>query len=221
MTLESPPRCPRCGAPQTTRGVSVDLCPACLLSAALSMNEEPCPYQIVAPMGEDSRGVTYLAEALAGGGGYMVLKVYGPRDDAEAVLSRYRQWKPAIDRIHHPNVSGLLDVGLTADGALYSVTGYAAGWPLSTWASKPPLGLDARREIVRQLAAGLDAAHRAGVAHLGIDSTKVRVTVSTGPRAMLLDLGSGLVFDGAACDFNIDRLGLTRLGLELGVEAWL
>ena len=90
MTLAEPSRCPRCGTVRAAHLASLDLCPACLLTAALSMEDEPCPYQVMAPMGEDSHGVTYLAQALTGARGYVALKVHGPRDDHEAVLSRYR-----------------------------------------------------------------------------------------------------------------------------------
>lgn len=181
------------------------------------MDDEPCPYQIVAPMAEDERGTTYLAEALAGSRGYVVLKVLGPRDDADAMLSRYRRWRPALERVHHPHVAPLLDVGLTAEGALYVATAYAPGWPLSALASRPPLGMDVRQEIARQLSAGLDAAHEAGVAHLALDSTKVKVSTSNGPHATILGIGSRLVLDGASGDPELDRLALARLRHDLGV----
>src|ERR1700730_1488667 len=116
MTVTDPSRCPRCATVRAAHTGSLDLCPVCLLTTALSMEDEPCPYQVIAPMGQDARGVTYLAQALTGARGYVALKVHGPRDDAEAVLSRYRRWKPAVERIQHPGIAKLLDIGLTPEG---------------------------------------------------------------------------------------------------------
>ena len=133
------------------------------------MDDEPCPYQVLAPIGEGSSGVTYLAQALTGVGGYVALKILRPRDDVDAVLSRYQHWKAALARIQHPGVGKLLDVGLTADGLLYVASEYVAGWPLTALGSHASMGTDERVEIARQLTAAIDAAHAAGVVHLKLD----------------------------------------------------
>ena len=127
MTVSEPLRCPRCGTLRAAQAAPFDLCPACLLATAMSMDDEPCPYQVMAPMGEDSRGVTHLAQALTGAHGYVALKIHGPRDDADTVLSRYRRFKPALARVQHPSVGKLLDVGLTTEGQLYVASEYVPG----------------------------------------------------------------------------------------------
>ena len=60
------------------------------------MDDEPCPYQVLAPIGEGSGGVTYLAQALSGPVGYVALKILNPREDVDAILSRYQHWKSAL-----------------------------------------------------------------------------------------------------------------------------
>src|SRR5262245_15515782 len=137
MTATDSIRCPRCGA---ARALVRDLCPACLIATAVAMDDEPCPYQVMAPISEDTRGVTYLAQGLTGTRGYVALKVYGHRDDVDVVLSRYRSWKPALTGIDHPGVSKLLDVGLTAEGLLYIASGYVDGWPLTALNAHPSVG---------------------------------------------------------------------------------
>ncbi len=176
MTVEDPSRCPRCGTLRTTRATSLDLCPACLLTTALSMDDEPCPYQVMAPMSEDSDGVTYLAQALTGWRGYVALKVYGLRDDTQAVLSRYRLWKPALARVLHPSAGKLLDVGLTAEGLLYVASEYVAGWPLTALGTRVSVGIGDRATMARQLIGAIAAAHAAGVVHMKLDTSKVSVS---------------------------------------------
>jgi hypothetical protein len=221
MTLSQTLRCPQCGTVRTAQAPPLDLCPACLLATALSLDDEPCPYQVVAPIGAGSSGVTYLAQALSGAGGYVALKFLKPRDDVEAVLSRYRHWKGIIAGIQHPSAGRLLDVGLTADGLLYVATEYVPGWPLSALGSHRSLGMDERVAIARQLAAAIGAAHAAGVVHLRLGSSKVKISTATGPRATILGLGLSIIVDGAGGKndrSDIDRLALSGIVRDLGVD---
>ena len=219
MPVTDATRCPRCGTLRATRAASLDLCPACLLTTALSMDDEPCPYQVMAPMGEDSRGVTYLAQGLTGVHGYVALKIHGPRDDADAILSRYQRWKPALARIQHPSVGKLLDVGLTAEGRLYVASEYVAGWPLTARSSHGSMGDDERAEIARQLTGAINAAHEAGLVHLSLAPSKVKISTANGPHATILGLGTILIVDGAEGEPAIDRLALARIIGEMGIES--
>ena len=218
MTVSEPLRCPRCGTVRAAQVVPLDLCPACLLATALSIDDEPCPYQVLAPIGEDSRGVTFLAQASTEARGYVALKVLSPRDDADAVLSRYRRWKPALTRVQHPSVGKLLDVGLTAEGRLYVASEYVAGWPLAALGSRASVGRPERVEIAKQLTDAIDAAHAAGVVHLKLDASKVKISMANGLQVTILGLGSSLVVDGADGPPDVDRRALSRIIHELGVE---
>jgi serine/threonine protein kinase len=217
-TVGDPSRCPRCGTLRATRATSLDLCPGCLLTTALSMDDEPCPFQVMVPMSEGARGVTYLAQALRGARGYVALKVHGPRDDTEAILSRYRIWKPALARVRHPSVGELLDVGLTAEGRLYVASEYVAGWPLTAFGSRPSAGIGERARMAHQLIGAMSAAHAAGVAHLKLDASRVKISTASGPHATILGLGSSLIVDGAESRPEPDLLALLRLVRDLGIE---
>ena len=218
MTATQSSRCPRCGTVRGAEAAPLDLCPVCLFATALSMGDEPCPYQVLAPIGEDSRGVTYLAQALRGAREHVALKVLGPREDAEAILSRYRRWKPALASVQHPSVARLVDIGLTAEGNLYVASEYVAGWPLTALGSRASIGKPERVEIARQLTGAMVAAHAAGVVHLKLDATKVKVSTANGPRATILGLGSSLILDGAEARPETDLLALVRLLRDLGIE---
>jgi serine/threonine protein kinase len=189
-----------------------------LLATALSTDEEPCPYEVLAPIGEGASGVTYLAQALTGLGGYVALKILGPRDDVDAVLSRYLQWKTRLTRTIHPSVGKLRDVGLTAEGLLYVASEYVAGWPLTALGSHASMGKDERSEIAGQLTAAVDAIHAAGAVHLKLDASRIKISTANGPRATILGLGSSLIIEGAAAHPEIDRLALAAIILQLRVE---
>jgi hypothetical protein len=201
-----------------TGATPLDLCPACLLTTALSMDDEPCPYQVMAPISEDAHGVTYLALALTGARGYVALKVHGLRDDTEVILSRYRHWKPALARVQHPSVGKLLDVGMTAEGLLYLASEFVVGWPLTGLASRASVGIGERAKMAHQLIGAIGAAHAAGVVHLKLDSSNVKISTANGPRATILGLGSSLIVDGAEARPEADLLALVRLVHDLGIE---
>ena len=217
MTATESSRCPGCGTVRQAYAHPLDLCPTCLFTTALSIDDEPCPYQVVAPIGEGPGSVTYLAQALAGARGYVALKVHGPRDDAEAVLARYQRWKPALDAVRHPSVAKLLGIGLTADGRLYAASEYVAGWPLTALGSRVSVGINERAEMARQLTGAIDTAHAAGVVHLTLDPSKVKISTANGPHATILGLGSSLIVDGADGPPDVDRIALARIIRELGI----
>jgi serine/threonine-protein kinase len=197
--------------------MGLDHCAACLFAAALSPGDDPCPYRVVAPMAEGVNRVTYLAQALTGSGGLVALELHGPRDDVADVRARYRQWQPILDGIRDAGLARLLDVGATADGRLYVASDYVAGWPLSALRDHG-IGLDDRRELARQVAAAIEAAHAAGVVHLRLIPAKIKISTAHGPRATVLGLGRSLIVDNAWGDPEVDRAALSNVLRLLDAE---
>ena len=214
-------QCPRCGrARPATGGLTAGdwgLCPACLFATALSIDDPTCPYDVIAPIDEDAQGITYLAQPIAGVPRFVALKVLGPRDDGDAILSRFEEWKPALARAQHPSVARVLDVGLTEDGSVFIASEYVTGSPVSVVLSGASIGTADRAEIARQLTEAMGAAHAAGVVHLGLGSSNVKISMAGGLRATMLGFGTRLIVDGATGSPDVDRLALARLIRELGL----
>jgi hypothetical protein len=214
--------CPQCGASlRTTESSALELCPACLLSAALATGAASCPYRIVAPMAESAGSATYLAQPLGRGRGLVALKVLAGRDDpewADEVLSRYERWKPALDRVRHTAVARVVDAGLTDEGLVYVASPFVAGWLLASIDDHPSIGSDSRREIARQLTAAVGAILEAGLAHMALDAASVRVSTAGGVHATLLGLGNRLIVDGDLPSPDADRAALAQLARRLGVD---
>lgn len=216
MTDRAMPRCPRCGATPAT-AFACDLCAACLLTQALSPTDEPCPYQVLAPIAEDARRTTYLAQSLTGSRGHVSLEIYRAGEDTRAILSRYARWKPTLDAFVHSHVSRLLDVGVTADGRVFAASEYAPGWPLTSIDARMPPTSPARVELARQVVAAIGAAHEIGLAHWNLAASQVRCSMAPAPNATILGLGAGLVVDGADPCREPDLVGLVSLVRGLGI----
>ncbi|MGA5765465.1 serine/threonine-protein kinase [Nonomuraea bangladeshensis] len=86
-----------------------------------------------------------------------------------------RQHAQAVAKVIHPNVAMVLDVG-EHDGAPFLVMEHLTGMSLGEEreAAGGTLGVVETCDLVAQAAAGLDAAHRAGVVHGEIDPDSFR-----------------------------------------------
>ncbi|TYB67854.1 protein kinase [Nonomuraea sp. PA05] len=118
------------------------------------------------PMGEVWRGYDTRADWV------VAVKVLGARAAGAATREVLRQHAQAVARVIHPNVAMVLDVG-EHDGAPFLVMEFLTGLSLGEeLAARGPMKIVEVCDLVGQAAAGLDAAHRAGVVHgrVGPDS---------------------------------------------------
>jgi hypothetical protein len=209
--------CPQCGTDLPAAGSSpLDLCPKCPLSAALSADSESCPYHIVAPIAESRSGTTYLAQPMRGRG-IVALKIFAARDDTEEAIARYERFKPALGHVQHGSVARLVDAGLTDEGRLYLASQFVPGWQLNAIDEHTSIGRDERVEIARQLTSAIGAIHAAGLAHLAVDASHVRVSTAGGVRATMLGFGARLIADGLEPSAAADRDALARVLRGIGV----
>ncbi|MEV4010242.1 serine/threonine-protein kinase [Nonomuraea angiospora] len=111
------------------------------------------------PMGEVWRGYDTRADWV------VAVKVLGARVAGATTREVLRQHAQAVARVIHPNVAMVLDVG-DQDGAPFLVMEFLTGPSLGEeLAARGPLPIVEVCDLIGQAAAGLDAAHRAGVVH--------------------------------------------------------
>jgi serine/threonine protein kinase len=180
------------------------------------MADDVWPYQVLAPIEQDALGITYLAERCeASVRGFVSLKVL-PDGDGEAMRARFHELKPALARLQHPGAAKVLDAGSAPDGSAYIASEYIAGPTLSEVKSRQSLEHAQRAEIARQIAGVVGAAHAAGVVHLDLDESKIRVSAAGGVRLWITGFGMSVVegraggpaADLAALDILIRQLDL-------------
>ncbi len=157
----------------------------------------------------------------------VALKVLKPRDDGdESTLERFRREVLLARRISHPNVCRIFDLGvhlLERDGrgarplrflTMELLPGETLAHRIE---QRGPLGEVETRRIAAQLAAGLAAAHRAGVVHRDLKSSNVvLVPDGAGERAVITDFG-------LARDQEVpsSASGLTHTGGVVGTPAYM
>ncbi len=211
MTVRNASLCPQCGRRRTADPASHGLCPACLLATAAAMEDRGCPYEVLAPIEQDTQGVTYLAQRKKTPDPFFVALKIVEVGDGSAILSRFRALKPALARLQHPGAGKVVDAGSTSDGSVYIASQYVAGSPLSGMLSRHTLQRGDRAEIARQITEAVGAAQAAGVAHLRLDASMVKVSVAGGLRASVIGFGLSAILDGRLGGPDVDASALDDL----------
>ncbi|MGP3955014.1 serine/threonine-protein kinase [Nonomuraea sp. 3N208] len=120
------------------------------------------------PMGEVWRGYDTRADWV------VAVKMLGAKAAEAATRERLRRHAQAVAKVIHPNVAMVLDVG-EHDGTPFLVMEYLTGLSLGEeLAAGGRMKIVDVCDLIGQAAAGLDAAHRAGVVHGEIDPDSFR-----------------------------------------------
>lgn len=133
-----------------------------------------------------------------------LVRAHSAEERTEAIREATR-----AKRVDDPNVARVHDAGVDNDGLTYIVFDFVDGRTLIDWHAEKPAQIDADEaaRLVRMLASGVAASHRAGLYHQDIHPRNVIVHRSGNP--VLVDFGCGRsVFESDS--------GLWRKGGALG-----
>jgi serine/threonine protein kinase len=135
-------------------------------------------YNIVRLLGEGGMGEVYLAEQLRVGRRLVALKVLNRACSENPDLKRrFENEAASAGRIRHRNVVTVYESRVTDDGQLYVAMEYVEGFDLGrVIEARQTLPLEEIIEIVRQVAAGLSAAHKLGIVHRDIKPGNIMLT---------------------------------------------
>ncbi len=150
----------------------------------LSVGDKLGPYEVLSPIGAGGMGEVYRARDTRLGRD-VALKILPP--DMASDPSRRQRFEleaRAVAALNHPNIVALYDVG---EG--YIVSELVDGEPLS--GVKP--GLRKAIDAGVQIAAGLAAAHEAGITHRDLKPANILLTRDG--RVKILDFGLAKMAD--------------------------
>ena len=145
------------------------------------------PFRLVREIGRGGMGVVYLAED-SRLPRMVALKALPPfLGTGPAARRRFVTEARAVGGLDHPNVATLYEIDATEDGQLYMAFAFYEGETLEERLRRGPIPPDAAARITREVAAGLAAAHEAGVVHRDIKPSNVLLGESGAVK--LLDFG--------------------------------
>jgi hypothetical protein len=169
-------------------------------------------YRIQRLLGKGGMGAVYLAddEVL---GELVALKVISSAfsADEQAMIARFRREAAAARKVSSPSVIRIHDLGEARPGLLYLSMEYFAGRTLAEIiVQRGVVPLKDVQDLLQQVAAGLEAAHQAGVIHRDLKPSNVLV----GERGMVKIIDFGLATTAVGD-------GLTATGAILGTPHYM
>jgi Tol biopolymer transport system component/predicted Ser/Thr protein kinase len=150
------------------------------------MLERVGQFEVLRELGRGGMGVVYLARdtRLNREVAIKALPVEMASDPAR--LERFEREARTLAGLSHPNIAGIYGVE-EQDGAKYLVLEFVEGETLADMLDRGPLPVDDAIELAVQIAAGVEAAHEAGVVHRDLKPANIIVTPDG--QAKVLDFG--------------------------------
>src|SRR5262245_61707718 len=173
-------------------------------------------YYLESKLGVGGMGTVYRAGRLLIGD-RVAVKVLHPDQMADPqAVERFRREAQTAARLKHPNVVTVYDFGVSREGLSYQVMELAEGESLHSLVERHGrLAETAAAEIVRQVCAALDEAHKQGIVHRDIKPENILVqTLPGGLQVKVLDFGIAALRDVKAGK-------LTRTGAIVGTPHYM
>jgi eukaryotic-like serine/threonine-protein kinase len=146
------------------------------------------PYRLIRELGRGGMGTVFLAER--DDDQYharVAVKLVRPGMDTEFILARFKRERQTLARLHHPNISRLLDGGTTDSGLPYFVMEYIDGPWLTVYADTRGLTVDERVRLFLDVCSAVDYAHRNFIVHRDLKPGNILVDPDGTPK--LVDFG--------------------------------
>lgn len=141
----------------------------------------------------------------------VALKFLPPEWSAEQdAKARFVQEAKTASSLDHPNICTIHEIGESDEGQLFIVMSFYRGQTLRERLLEGPMPPDQARDIARQLADGLKAAHAAGIIHR--DIKPANIMIGEDGRVRILDFGLAKLGHG---------LDLTKAGSTVGTTAYM
>jgi len=144
----------------------------------------------------------------------------------QARLERFEREARTLGQLNHPNLAGIYGLE-ELDRAKYLVLEFVEGETLADRLDRGPVPVDEAVELAVQIAAGVEAAHEAGVIHRDLKPANVMITPDG--QAKVLDFGLARTDDGQSTSSMSDAPTLTSPaqhsptmpGVILGTAAYM
>ncbi len=175
-------------------------------------------YTITKKLGEGGMGAVYVGE-------HDVLrkkaaiKVLLPQWTQNAmIVGRFTNEAIAMGALEHPNIVGVADAGQLADGSWFIVMEYLDGATLGRFAESQggPLSPHLTLQILAQVAAGLEAAHKRGIVHRDLKPDNIFLVAKKGNQHFVKVLDWGISKLG-----ELDGGSTTKTGMIAGTPAYM
>ena len=147
-------------------------------------------YKLLEKIGEGGMAVVYMAEQKEPIRRKVALKIIKLGMDTKSVIARFEAERQALAMMDHPNISRVLDAGVTETGRPYFVMELVKGVSITEYCDKNKLSTPKRLDLFQQVCNAVQHAHQKGIIHRDIKPSNVMVTSHDGrPVPKVIDFG--------------------------------
>ncbi|MFH2010193.1 MAG: serine/threonine-protein kinase [bacterium] len=148
-------------------------------------------YQVLSLLGQGAMGEVYLGEHPQIGRRVAIKVLVDSLAGNQAMAQRFMSEARAVNKINHPNIIQIYDFGQLPDGRLYYTMEYLEGRELKLiLQERAPLSIQSTADVLRQIAAALQAAHGHGIVHRDLKPENIFVVEhESGFLVKVLDFG--------------------------------
>lgn len=147
------------------------------------------PYALIRHLGTGGIGAVYLVERMAGGAlQRAALKILAPHSAGPAFIERFHREQHILASLDHPNITRMLDAGLSDRGQPYLVMEYVDGVHLDAYCDERKLGVNERLQLFLKVCDAVAYAHRNLIVHLDLKPSNILVAADG--TVKLLDFGT-------------------------------
>ena len=158
-------------------------------------SEQFGPYRAVRFLGRGGMSAVYLAERTDGRFDRTVaIKVMAAHLAGDDFRRRFETEGQFLAALRHPNITNLLDGGLSSGGHPYLAIEYVEGEALDAYCDRHRLSIDARLHLFLQVTDAVEYAHRNLILHR--DLKPGNVLVNREGQVKLLDFGTASLLGG-------------------------
>ncbi|UCF69364.1 MAG: serine/threonine protein kinase [Acidobacteriota bacterium] len=175
-------------------------------------------YRLLERIGEGAMAVVYKAERQAPEPAIVAIKALKHELDFDEVKRRFDTVRSALERVDHPGIASIFELGLSPQARPFLVCEYVEGWPITVYAARHELPVGARLGLFAELCEAVQAGHDAGLVHRSIKPSNVLVEQRGKGRApRILDFGTVTITAQRLTEWVL----LARFGRPIAAPSYL
>ena len=158
-------------------------------------------FELLEKIGEGGMGLVFKARQTTPVQRIVALKVLRFGAESKRIVERFEAERQTLALLDHPNITKILDGGITETGRPYFVMEYVDGCPITEYCENNKLNVRQRLRLFCDVCKAIQHAHLRGIIHRDIKPANVLVKLTNDlPIVKVIDFGIAKLIDPDLAD---------------------